>query len=192
VNADEFFLDSLEDLERRIGGHLMEYDMLHVAALLRRLLTDRTPLADRVNRSRHLRIRYQVRERHVPKRNARLTWAALEGFDPETGRPEGNVLELSRDQMLARIILHHDGADFTVAEVIKYLANVAGGVHSGDRVDEKERTLAAVREHFRFHDLSVVLGSLLAVGRVVIKGLKPLRDTVEAHLRATAPEVSRE
>ena len=182
VNADEFFLDTIDDLQRRIDGHLAEYDMLHIAALLRRLLLDDTPQADRVNRSRRLKIKFRVNDRIVPASDEPITWSALDGFDPETGHPEGEVLELTREAFLARVILHHAGTDFTVREVINALANVADGVHFGEPSEDRERILAEVSEFFKVGDLSGVLGSLLAVSRVVLKGLQPLRETIEADL----------
>jgi hypothetical protein len=187
MNADQFFLESIDDLQRRIDGHVVEYDMLHIAALLRRLLLDQTPLVDRVNRSRRLKIVFLVRDRNAPSSNGPITWAALDGFDPETSRPVGEVIELERDGLLARVILHHEGTDFTVRDVITYLADVAGGIHFGEPSEERERVLAEIGEFLQFRDLSLVLGSLLAVSRVVLKGLQPLRETVQADLGAAGP-----
>ena len=59
MQADELFLRTLEDLDRRTTVP-DEYEALLAAGLLRKLLLDEAPLAHQVNRYRRERIRFRI------------------------------------------------------------------------------------------------------------------------------------
>jgi hypothetical protein len=59
MQADQLFLRTLEDLDRRTTA-ADEYEALLAAGLLRKLLLDETPLLHQVNRYRRERIRFRI------------------------------------------------------------------------------------------------------------------------------------
>ena len=58
ITVDELFVRTIDDLEER-AGTTDEYELL-AAALLRKLLLDRPPLMDQVNRTRRLPISFRI------------------------------------------------------------------------------------------------------------------------------------
>ena len=59
MQADQLFLRTLEDLDRRTTV-ADEYEALLAAGLLRKLLLDEAPLVHQVNRYRRERIRFRI------------------------------------------------------------------------------------------------------------------------------------
>ena len=202
MDADQLFLETLSDLEARLGRGKPEYEILQIAGLLRKLLLDgQNSLVDQVNRERRLRVRYRINQRSVIGM-AELWWLG-DGLDPETCDPTRLLpLQASRDQLLARPVLALRGCKITVKDLIVYSANVAGSVHLSAPRPPKERIPAevsgalpegqlatgetgtsknpAIRLEVEHQSgfISGCLHSLRAVGRVVLCGLEPLRTQV--------------
>ena len=63
MDPEHLFVETLDDLSRRIEPGHPEYDVLMSAALLRKLLLEEQPLPDQVNRAYRLKLRYIVNVR---------------------------------------------------------------------------------------------------------------------------------
>ena len=65
MTHDEYFLDTLDDLEARSQLGRGEYDALMMAAILRRLFIDDSPLVDTINRreGRRLQLKFRMSAR---------------------------------------------------------------------------------------------------------------------------------
>ena len=87
---------------------------------------------------------------------------------------------LSRDQFLASVIVAADGHRYSVRDVIAFEANIMGAIHAGSADTEKEKVLRRTEEIFRVGGYPSSLGQLKAIGRVVSRALKPLRNAVES------------
>jgi hypothetical protein len=75
-------------------------------------------------------------------------WAVPDGLSPDIA-PAGHripIEEVDLDTFLRERIMVLDGTDVTVLEVIRHLANVAGGVHSGSARDPVDRQLQEMGE----------------------------------------------
>jgi hypothetical protein len=89
----------------------------------------------------------------------------------------------------------YDSEPITVRDVIKYAANVSGGVHTGairesgvgqkrlkSLRDSQSMSLPELAEAFGLvieeRALPGGLGTVLGLGRVIVRGLKPLYDGV--------------
>ncbi len=72
------------------------------------------------------------------------------------------------------------GTRFTIRDVIKFEANVAVAVHAGSPKTEKEKALNTLGEHFGVGGYEPTLRQLLAIARVSIKALAPLRAAANA------------
>jgi hypothetical protein len=68
----------------------------------------------------------------------------LENFDPD------RTVELPMDNFLSQDVLCFQGRWITRRDAIKYIANIASGVHSGRPKDEKEKTIARIRKSASF------------------------------------------
>jgi hypothetical protein len=53
-----------------------------------------------------------------------------------------------------------------------------GGVHAGQPRGDSQESLVAVAQQFNIGGDPAGIGTLLAIGRVVVRGLGPLRDRI--------------
>jgi hypothetical protein len=187
MEPERLFLETLTDLERRVNPADREYDVLMAAALLRKLLLDAQPVADQVNRRWRLKIRYRINAREpLWKRVGGLpspdTWSMEDGFDPESALAGVQPQEVTRDGLLARVIMRHKGEDVTVKDLILHAANVKGAVHLGVPKTAKEKALSDLASSISIGGYGAGIRALQAIGRVVLKGLDPLRRRIENDL----------
>ena len=130
MTIDEFFLLTLDDLEKRVPLGRGQYDALMSAALLRKLLLDSQPLIALANRppARRLPIRYQLEDIR-PTPGVKI-WSANGFFYPgnSTG---GSVVSLGRDRFLAHPILVLYEETITVRDLIKFMVPAARGRRPG-------------------------------------------------------------
>lgn len=182
MDRNELFLETLAELQRRIAPGGGEYDVLMAAGLLRKLLLDESPLMDQVNRQKKLRIRFRANcggPSRVIIEDRPVFWSQQDGFDPETGLVRrGGPTKLTKDQMLRCVVLLTRGHEITVHELIDAVAHVEGAVHAGKPHGPKEEALAAVAQEIRVGGLPPATRALLAIARVTLRGLEPLRSAV--------------
>jgi hypothetical protein len=152
---------------------------------VQKLLLDDTRLVDAVNRSRRIKYRFRANERQPPDDPSLVFWSIQDGLDPDTAAPlrTNNVRDLTRDKFLAVTIMVVRGERLTVADVLRYLANVAGAVHSGSPTTTKEMALASLASSIQVGGYTPEVRSLLAVARVVTKALQPIRRAIEEATR---------
>ena len=184
MDVDSLFLETLADLRRRSNPGTPEYEVQQLAALLRKLLLDGQPLVDAANRTRRLPLRFRVYDgspyQDLVLSMSPMSYSLEDAFDPDTVLvANARFAEVNRNGLLARGLVMLDGVWFSVADVVKYVAHVEGAVHRGEPTDDKQRALAASGIRIGGYD-SPVVHSLLAVARVVARGLEPL----EARIRA--------
>jgi hypothetical protein len=182
VERDRLFLETLRDLEAKSAGGATGYDVLRSSALLRQLLLDDAPLIHQVNRERRLPITFRVNVRPpiwkilgppLPE-----VWTLQDGLDPETA-PAPEIADLKLDAFLSQMVIFRRGEEFTVRDVIQQVANILGGIHAGSEQNPREQALAAVSAAFVIEGLDPVIRSLAAVGRVVVRALRPLQAEIE-------------
>ena len=178
-NADSLFLNTLRDLDSRIAD-TDEYNVLGSSALIRKLLIDDFPLVDQVNRQYRLKLVFEISESNpsIPGVPEPTVWSVQDGLDPETSRPGKPRKVVSRDQFLATVLAVVNGKSYTLREIVLFEANIMGGVHAGSPREEKEKILNALNNAFAIGGHRASLRQLQAIGRVVLKGLGPLRAAV--------------
>lgn len=183
VDRDHLFLETLRDLESRCGGGATEYEVLRSAVLLRQLLLDESPLVHQANRDRKIPITFRVNVRQPIWKIAGSpppeVWAKQDGLDPETAGAAPEIADIKLSGFLSRVIVISHGVELTVRDVIQQVANILGGVHAGVEQDQRELALAAVSDAFVIGGLDPVTRSLEAVGRVVVRALRPLQIEIE-------------
>ena len=187
MNRDRLFIETLNDLEGRLRVGRSEYDVLGISALIRKLLIDSDPLVDQVNRQRGRKLNLRFRANVAPPMwsiagldPATTIWSQHDGFDPEMGVPGTVAADLSRDRLLAHVVMMIRGHEVTVKDVVLQAANVAGAVHAGRPRTPGEMQLAGIGSEIHIGGYPASVGLLLAIGRVVVRGLHPLREKVLA------------
>ena len=180
MDKDFLFLKTLEDLENKIKSK-DAYEIFMAAGLLRKLLVDRSPLIDQVNKNRKLKILFTVNDRPVPAGDSSLEfWSIEDGFDPETSVPHlSKPIQVKRDQLLKRTIMLYRGETIKVLDLIKFISNVQGAIHTGKVKKDKEEVLKEMQSYFSIGGLPAGVRILTAISRVVLKGLEPLRESIK-------------
>ena len=187
MDADRLLIATLDDLAERINSPMTEYEVLGIAALLRRLLLDSPPLLDVVNREHRLKVRFVVANddayRDMVLGDGAMFWSAQDGLDPETSLPGMHgTLELNRDQFLARPVMASRGRLISVRDVITHGANVAGAVHlTSQPKDESHQEISGWAEALGIGGYPAGTRELQAIGRVVLKALAPVRAAAQAN-----------
>lgn len=180
-HVESLFLSTLHDLSSRIAGH-DEYNILGASALIRKLLIDDFPLVDQVNRKYQLKLKFEISESNpsIPGVPEPSFWSVQDGLDPETSRPGKPRKQVSRDQLFATVLAIVDGKPYSLRDIVLFEANVMGGVHAGSPKEEKERVLQTINCTLAIGGHRASLRQLQAIGRVVLRGLEPLRSAIEA------------
>jgi len=182
VTLDELFLFTLADLEERAEMGKGEYDALLMAALLRKLLLDEVPLVHAVNPDRRERLRFHVTDLSPPE--GVEGWSLDDVFHPSGASPEHSTVELRLDQLLRRTAVVAFGEHVSVRELIKFLAHSYGAVHAFPADTPTSRALRDEAWSARITtpkgQYSGPVYSLVAIARVILDGLQPLRARVEA------------
>ena len=107
MQADQLFLRTLEDLDRRTTV-ADEYEVLLAAGLLRKLLLDEVPLVHQVNRYRRERIRFRINGESPLERtmleDEPVFWVIGDAIDPDAFPVPGMSasMDAKLDQLLAR------------------------------------------------------------------------------------------
>jgi hypothetical protein len=198
MTPDELFLCTLEDLEIKLGGlewveradRRQEYGLVAAAALLRKLLLDGDRLVDLVNRARRIKLRYRiqgwpfmsgsslagyrvaVRRRGLP--------AGLPIVTPDASPEVAELLaprELAREEFLATPVVKWNGVPVTAGGLIRYVANVGGGVHIG-RPRKKDLSVEALG-NVLVDGYPLALTGLVDIAGTTLKALAPLRAIIE-------------
>ena len=192
MDADQLFIYTLRDLERRTAA-TDEYEVLLSAALLRKLLLDQERLMDQVNRRYRLGLRFRISsvspfEQRICDSNP-IFWALEDVLDPESPLAYA-PFDATRDQFLSRRVMRFSENWITVRDVIDQLANIEGAVHSGKPKEERHRVLQAAGRFYSRDGLPGVVSQVRLIGRITVRGLSPLRDAVVDAGAATWASVS--
>jgi hypothetical protein len=147
---ETLFLSTLDDLEARIASQ-DPYAILGASALIRKLLVDEYPLVDQINRTYRLKITFEVTEpQGLPPGLPELDWYTVQdGIDPDTAPPFLKRQSATRDQLLDYVLARINGRAYTLREIIKFEANVMGGVHGGPQ--KKKRSMPSSRSTIMLH-----------------------------------------
>ena len=73
----------------------------------------------------------------------------------------------------------YKGTRYTVKSIVKYAAEVYGGVHAGKPKTEQERNIAFGKISIEIGNVPAYIYQLKPIARVVLKALKPLKEAVE-------------
>jgi hypothetical protein len=183
---EDYFLRTLDDLEHKIDSNDY-YQILGISALVRRLLVDSFPLVDKVNRYYRLKILYRIaisntlkfmESMGIPKSGLALL-SLQDGLDPDTASPGKTICEVDLEKFLNTTVLVKDGKEYSIRDIVTYEANVDGGVHLGSPKEQAHKEIIDINKSILIGGYSPLLRQLKSIGRVVLKGLKPLREDVQ-------------
>lgn len=197
MNAKELYVRTIQDLKERCES-LDRYDLLRASALMRQLLFDDEPLIHAANREAKMKIRFTIvpwTEPHVIVNESEIdisqnalrrmlandawVWSPI---DPIPGLIPGipiPTVTVKVDDFMKAICLRRGPTRITVRQVIKFCANVKGGVHRGDPDPAEAQTeLQEMDKFIRVGGIEASLNVLPSIQRVLLAGLQPLTDVV--------------
>jgi hypothetical protein len=175
---EKLFIRTLDDLQNKISSN-DDYEILHISALLRKLLLDGEPLIHQVNRRYQKKITFHIGLPLELNQTNYQNWSIQDGFDPDTGRPGRPTDNVSVEGLLSAKVLKINDVLFTVVDLLKYEAHIKGGVHAGKPDNDKQGILVFYENNTLINGIRMSLNQLKSIGRVVLKGLLALRDAVE-------------
>lgn len=191
LDLQYLFVRVLQDLDRTARSH-DDYDQLRVAALLRLLLLDSSPLIHQVNRIHRVPMRFAVGQllindvvdpssvalgsglRIVKIRDGRQFHAVGPAFDPEFYK--GDARELEWSEFLSALVLKADDYFVSVRELVEHVAYVEGAIHVGQPKASRpaDRAIQKWRRMITFRGETPILQTIAAIGRVVLASQVPL------------------
>ena len=181
MNRRQLFIRTLRDLDDKLKSH-DEYETLMIAWLLRKLLLDESPLVDQVNRQKRQRIRFIINDYPLPTTEPGIEFCSLEDMLDPSVIPCPKPLKVTRDQLFSRPVLVYRNHVTTIKELILHAAHVQGAVHAGMAKDEKDKALEQLTEIIGIGGLPAGFRQLRVIGRIVRKGLEPLRVVIEGEV----------
>lgn len=181
--AEWLLVETVVDVQLRSGdpGTRSRYELLGIAPLLRKLLIDSRPLLNTVLAARpavpaEFRIR-QWRASNDGRDDADLSYLLRLGGPELVGGPEHPALKLQ--QFIGARVGLVQGRPLTDLQVVKYYANVEGGVHFGVPRKETDHVLGEMAPVLLGHSIEQI--EILAhLGTIVVDALTPLRESVLA------------
>ena len=181
MNPKKLFLETLDDLHLSINSG-DEYKVLRASVLIRQLVVDGgNSLVTQINRKHKLRLKYRVIQPNfssidgIPEPDL---WCTTDGIDPRRSTSIDRVTILNEKSFLGLCIGQGGGQAYSVKEIIKFSANTAGGVHSDSPRSDIDLVLDKLRKLYIFSDISILFQHLRSIGRILLEGLRPLRNKV--------------
>lgn len=192
TESEALFLRTLDDIESRLS-QTDPYEILFIAALIRKLFLDDFPLVDQVNRNHRVKITFETTLpfEFLKDLPAPTFWSAQDSLDPDIAGPGHRRYTASRDQFFQTVVAIVDNHQYTVREIVLFEANVMGAVHAGNPKTDKELALKQIDSTIAFGGYPSSLRQLKAIARVVLKALSPLRASVSAAQQFIQPKPRR-
>lgn len=182
--AEWLFVETVDDVRRRSQnpGSRTRYELLGIAPLLRKLLIDARPLLNTVRAAHPDTLTdFRIKEWSAPndsRYDTDLPYLLQLGGPELVGGPEDSVLPKLKHFIGARVGLVQ-GRLLTVRDVVKYYANVEGGVHFGMPEEDTQRVLSQMAPLLLGRSTGQI--EILAhLGTIVVEALTPLRESILA------------
>jgi len=178
LSQESLFLRLCDDLAGLLSSN-DTYRLLSISRIIRQLLLDgHSSLIHQVNTHYKKKILFNIGKFDA---NEEATfWSIQDGLDPETSLQTRESVSVTLDKFLSTIIVRADGKNLSIADLVRFEANVGGGVHAGTPKSDDERILADIRAIY-VGGLPAGFRQLKAVARVVLKGLSELQSEVKNH-----------
>jgi len=181
---EDLFLQTLLDLEvaASIGKYML---LVRASATLRQLLIDGHRLIDQVNQHHRIKLTFRVKDvwtplEHRHMRNRPAVTALGASLEPDRTYPVGDVKDMSLDEFLKIPILFVKAERFSIADIIRYLSHIEGGVHIGRPKTPADERLVALRD-LRINNTPLAVRQMVPIINVVLAGLRPLRLAVASN-----------
>lgn len=157
------------------------YDLTKASAIIRQLLIDGTPLMNQANSHHKLKITFPVSQFSVPDLSEPINRGMVIWIKQDSLYPPEKTSDpcdyLKRDQFLSKKIMLLYGKEISIKDVIKFEANVKGGVHLKNVLSkDEEKRMELLANHISILGDRPTRRIQSSIGKSVIEGLKKLRQ----------------
>ena len=102
------------------------------------------------------------------------------------------VAEVTVDGFLSRFAAWVAPHEYTVRDLILYVANIKGAVHAGRATNDREEVLVATGNQIRVGGFDPSVYTLFSIAEVVLHGLDPIRKLVVEEMESSALDAEAE
>jgi hypothetical protein len=180
MNLKELLVERCRELEQLLPSP-KQIDALDLSRVLRQLLADKHSLVNTANEQK-VPIRFVVNPLGPLPPGGLSTDSVLlgDGLDPDTSAPiHAAPVSLGLEDFLKHVVLIIEGKERSIKDVIKFGANVAGGVHHDPKPRHEYKDIQAFSSMFGVGGLPAGIRQLKAISRVTLKALQPLLDSIK-------------
>ncbi|REL23929.1 hypothetical protein DYD21_20685 [Rhodohalobacter sp. SW132] len=179
VSPEEIFVRRYDEV--RAGLRITDdFDVVELAATLRKLLIDGKALIDRANQKYGLKIRFTVNNlkggSKLPNKPDFQFYA--DGINPAKIKKSSGIKSLKLKKFLKLEIAETKDDKFNISEIIKYLANKKGGIHYDENLDKRESLIADTFDNLNILGFSAFTLGVRAISEVVLDSLAPLYNEI--------------
>lgn len=182
--AEWLLVETVADVRRRSEDPSVRsrYELLGIAPLLRKLLIDGRPLLNTVRAARpEVRTQFRIMQWSAPEDDQHegdLPYLLRLGGPELVGGPKDPALPKLKHFIGAKVGMVQ-GRPLTIREVVKYYANVEGGVHFGVPDEGTQRVLSQMAPTLLGQSTGHI--EILAhLGAIVVDALTPLCESILA------------
>lgn len=178
IDTETLFIRTLADIDSRLVA-TDPYEILLIAGLIRKLFLDDYPLVDQVNKKLRIKLGFEITiPINKPSNTLAPIFWTVQDLDPDTAPPFKQRLNVTRDQFFQTVVTVVNSHAYTVREIVLFESNVVGAIHAGSLKTDKELALKQIDSEISVEGYGSSLRQLLAIARVVLKSLAPLRQAV--------------
>jgi hypothetical protein len=180
ILAEWLFVETVADVRNRSQDprSRSRYELLGIAPLLRKLLFDGTAVVDTVRTARpEIPTDFRIRPWQAPDQDVDDLRYVLRLGGPElVGGPDDIHLSTVAEFASAQVGLV-DGEALTVRQVVRYYANVEGGVHFGVPKENGQETMNMMAP-LLLGNTTGQIEILANIGQIVVAALTPLCNSI--------------
>ena len=183
--VEKLFAHLYADLDQRIRANddnFRMYNQLNIARLTRQLLIDEAGVFNQANKYHKLPIRFIVAQVGPAPTSLKGIQSIYSDSLPDLNNfPPGHYLHPHNiDGYLAHSQIILADRNFSVREIIKYVANQFGGVHLSPYLKEEDDQLLARFNHVvRVGNDGIVLNCVNEIAQVTLRALRPLMKAIQ-------------
>jgi hypothetical protein len=85
---------------------------------------------------------------------------------------------MNRDGFLGTKVMNIRGTIYSVIDVIRFESNIMGAIHAGTPCTDAENLMREFADAFGIQGLRFSLKQLAAIGRVALRALQPIKDSI--------------
>ena len=176
--ARYFYLRKVKEAEQRaqFGDY---YDLIMAAGLIRHLLLEDAPLIHKANKDLRIKLRFTIARtegHHVPGPQN----IDVRGIDPDPPCPYP-IETVSAKNLLSAYCMTSGVERFTVKDILESCAYARGGVHLNSSLAWRDILLFSIDG---YEPLASTPSLLRGIIKVIVRGLRPLTDTIEEEFAA--------